>query len=134
MITAAFLVIKKKKGFLLNFWMSCDVFELQRGILLTSGRTATPISLNNKGKLLTQIIQREKMDPASGIRAQVLWSLRCSSRSISPFTVHISSILSGSRRSCTMSTSMSRFMPSQLSNPSEKRAYSMHLHISSLGH
>ena len=40
--------------------MSCEVFELQRGILLTSGRTATQISLNNKGKLLTQIIQREK--------------------------------------------------------------------------
>ena len=60
MITAASLVIKKEKGFLLNFWMSCDVFELQRGILLTSGRTATQISLNNKGKLLTQIIRRKK--------------------------------------------------------------------------
>ena len=74
------------------------------------------------------------MDLASGIRAQVLWSLPCYSRSISPFTVHISSILSGSRRSCTMSSSMSRFMPSQLSNPREKRAYPIHLHISSLRH
>ena len=40
--------------------MSCEVFELQRGILLTSGRTATQISLNNKGKLLTQIILKKK--------------------------------------------------------------------------
>lgn len=66
----------------MNFWKSCDVFELQRGILATRGRTVTQKNSNNKGKLLTQIMEKEEQiwPQVSGLK----WFGQC------PLTLHLS--------------------------------------------
>lgn len=119
-IAALQLRTKWKVGFLLNFWKSCDILELWRGILFTSSRTAT--QTDNKGRLLALIMQREKNESvlqhhsSKAFVCALLFSIHQAH-----FPMLVNSILSCCRCFSVRLTSTTRLIASEPSNSSEKR-------------